>query len=66
METSENNLNSNDSMVISSEIRHYLLETAKWMKFLAILGFIGLGFMLVAAIVMLVLGSTFESLPAVR
>jgi hypothetical protein len=45
MENSEINSQSNDSILINDEIREYLLETAKWGKFLAILGFIGLGLM---------------------
>ena len=45
MKNSEINSQSNDSILINDEIREYLKETAEWGKFLAILGFIGLGLM---------------------
>ena len=47
MENSEINLQSNDSLLMNDEIREYLLETARWGKFLAILGFIGLVLMVI-------------------
>ncbi|NUQ82153.1 MAG: hypothetical protein HUU10_11145 [Bacteroidetes bacterium] len=40
-----------------SAIRGFLVETSKWGKFLAILGYIGLGIMICAALVMMFLGS---------
>lgn len=47
----DNNLNT-ESLVINQESKAYLLETAKWGKFLAILGFIMLAFMIVASLAM--------------
>jgi len=55
MENSEINSQSNDSILINDEIREYLKETAKWAKFLAIIGFIGLGLMVIAIIALLFL-----------
>jgi len=43
-----------DGLKISSEIREYLRETAKWGKFLAIAGFVGIGLM-----VLIMLGMIF-------
>ena len=60
MENSEINLQSNDSIVINDEIRGYLLETARWARFLAILGFIGLGLMVIVIIVMVLAGASFN------
>ncbi|MFK8045804.1 MAG: hypothetical protein AB8B72_09925 [Crocinitomicaceae bacterium] len=37
-------------IISDSEIKSYLLETAKWSKFLSILGFIGIGFMVIGAL----------------
>jgi hypothetical protein len=39
----------------------YLKETAKWCQFLSILGFIFLGFMLIAAVSMIIFGSELNS-----
>ena len=54
--------NVNNTPMINDQIRNHLLETSKWMKFLSIIGFIGLGLMVIAALVILVAGSSFESL----
>ena len=37
-------------IITDSEIKSYLNETSKWAKFLAILGFIGIGFIVLAAL----------------
>ena len=37
------------NMHISDEIKEYLIETAKWTKFLAIIGFIGIGLLILIA-----------------
>ncbi len=58
MENSEINSQSNDSILINDEIREYLEKTAKWVNFLAILGFIGLGLMAIAIIAMLFLNGS--------
>lgn len=58
METFETNVQSNDSIAINDEIKDYLLESAKWAKFLSILGFIGLGLIALASILIVILGSS--------
>jgi len=39
----------NNDLQVSPAVQSYLLETAKWGKFLSILGFIGCGLMLIVA-----------------
>ncbi|MFT7588091.1 MAG: hypothetical protein ACI959_000297 [Limisphaerales bacterium] len=57
----DGDLNS-DGLSITPAIQTFLRETAKWAKFISILGFIGLGLMIVAAIAMAtVLGSLMQS-----
>ena len=63
MDILEENLESNKSLIIDNEIKGYLSETANWAKFLAILGYIGLGFMGIAVLSMLYLGNRFQSRP---
>lgn len=49
----ENNYYENQStqnLVITEVVKDYLLETAKWAKFIAIIGFIGIGFMILFAL----------------
>lgn len=53
MEISENILQSNDSIIVNKEIKEYLFETSRWAKFLSILGFIGIGIMLLIAMFLL-------------
>lgn len=43
METLDNNMESGEGLVINGDIRAYLMETAKWGRFLAIVGFVGMG-----------------------
>ena len=47
METLDNNMESGESLVINGDIRAYLMETAKWGRFLAIVGFVSLILMIV-------------------
>jgi hypothetical protein len=47
----ENNLEK--QLVFTEEIKDYIMETAKWSKFLSILGFIFVGFMSIIGILML-------------
>jgi len=53
---------SSQNLVITDVVKDYLLETAKWAKFIAIIGFIGIGFMILFALffgtLMGALGST--------
>lgn len=37
-------------LYISDQSKNYLLETSKWAKFIAIIGFIGIGFMILAGV----------------
>jgi len=57
METYEINPTTDDSLSITREMKENLLEMTKWSKFLAILGFVGLGMIVVSAIYGLVIGS---------
>lgn len=41
--------------------KEFLTETARWATFLAILGFIGIGFMVIIALFMMTLGASFNS-----
>ncbi|MCB8994017.1 MAG: hypothetical protein H6538_00240 [Bacteroidales bacterium] len=43
MENSENILQPENSVITSEQVKTYLLETSKWGKFIAIVGFVGLG-----------------------
>jgi hypothetical protein len=47
----ENNLEKH--LVFTEEIKDYIMETAKWSKFLSILGFIFIGFMSIIGLLML-------------
>ncbi|WP_163381275.1 hypothetical protein [Cyclobacterium sp. SYSU L10401] len=53
MENIEKNETEN-ALPLGNEIRNYLLETSKWGKFLAIVGYIGIGLFVLLALVMLV------------
>jgi len=57
METIDNNVNSNDGVTIDSQITGYLKETAKWANFLAIVGFIVVGLMLLGSLFLLGAGA---------
>jgi len=46
-----------DGALLNEKIKGFLLETAKWAKFLSIIGFIGLGLMIVFAIVLMIFGA---------
>lgn len=51
MENTENNVQDvNASLLINREIQEYLTETSKWGKFLAIMGYIGIGLIILLAI----------------
>lgn len=56
METLDNNLNQN---TLSTASKGFILETAKWAKFLAIVGFVMLGLMAIGVLFMIVAGATF-------
>ena len=50
METLDNNLSNGENLIINGQIKSHLLETAKWGRMLAILGFVGLGLMIILLI----------------
>ena len=50
-------------LVVDEAAKGYLRETAKWGKFLAILGFIGAGFLVLAGLGMVVFGSALTASP---
>lgn len=50
MEILDDNAHKNEGLHFSHEIRNYLTETAKWGKFLSILGFIGIGLMVLGSL----------------
>lgn len=55
METLDNNLSQS---TLSNASKGFILETAKWAKFLAIVGFVMLGLMAIGVLFMLVGGAT--------
>jgi hypothetical protein len=59
METLDNNLNQN---TLSNTSKAFILETAKWAKFLAIVGFVMLGLMAIVVLFMLVAGVAFMNM----
>jgi|GEM_PF-269184 len=66
MESDEQVTGMQHQLEFNEEIRRYLDFTTRWGKFLAILGFIGTGFIFLAGIIFLTFGSTmneFSSTP---
>lgn len=57
----ENNNQNSSTLMLNDYIKGYIIEISKWAKFLSILGFIGLGFMMIASIIMLFAGSMIDS-----
>lgn len=53
----QQNLNVFETGGLDERSKAYLQETTRWTKFLAIMGFIFVGFMLIAAILFLIVGS---------
>jgi hypothetical protein len=47
---------------VSDNIRYYAKQTSKWVKFLAILGFIFVGLMIVASLILLFAGGSLMSM----
>jgi hypothetical protein len=56
MDTLDQNILNKDAGELNGEIKSYLLETAKWAKFLSILGFIGLGLIVLGLLGMMAAG----------
>jgi hypothetical protein len=63
METFETNDKPTEPLIINDEIKSYLLTTSKWAKFLSILAFIGIGFIVILAIAFFFLSSSFSTPP---
>lgn len=59
METFNQTSNNSFETELTASAVSFLRESAKWSKFLAIIGFIGIGFMVLAAIIM---GFSFASM----
>ncbi len=57
MDTLDNNVTSAE-LNINSKINNFLLETAKWAKFLAIVGFVFIGLIVLGALISLLSGAT--------
>lgn len=66
MEYPENNQPSQDLISVNNEIREYLLETSKWGKFLAIVGYVGMGLLLLIGLGVMIGFSFFSSLSNVN
>jgi hypothetical protein len=49
---------SNSELTISTQNKNHLQEAAKWAYFLAIVGFVGLGLMVVGGLVVMMVGTT--------
>lgn len=62
METLDNNVTSAE-LGLNSKINNFLLETAKWAKFLAIVGFVFLGLLVLGALFMIGAGASVSRLP---
>lgn len=63
MESLDRNIAGENTSFVSDEVKNYLIETAKWGKFLAIIGYIGIGLLLLVAAVVMVMGSTSKLFP---
>lgn len=57
----ENYQQNENKINVNKEMQDYIFEIAKWGKFLAILGFVGMGFMVIAAIAMMFGGFALNS-----
>ena len=62
MENFDNNVQGEHSFINSTEITNYLMETAKWGKFLAIVGYVSIGILILIAIFMMIGLSTMSNL----
>ena len=65
MESLDSNFGTEGSFSITNDMKSYLLEAARWGKFLAILGYIGIGLILIIAVVIMSVGSFAPLMPGV-
>jgi hypothetical protein len=63
MENFENKVQDDNSFISNTEINDYLMETSKWGKFLAIVGYVGMGILILVGIFMMVGLSKISSFP---
>ena len=66
MENFENKVQDENSFISNYKINDYLIETSKWGKFLAIVGYIGMGILLLVAIYMMFGFSKISNLSGTR
>lgn len=66
MENFENEGQGENSFISNTEITNYLIESSKWGKFLAIVGFIGIGILILIAIFMMIGFSTLNNISGVE
>jgi membrane-bound metal-dependent hydrolase YbcI (DUF457 family) len=62
MENLETTQPTESLITVNSDVKSYLLETAKWCKFLAIAGFVGMGILVLLGILVMVGLSIFRSI----
>lgn len=62
MEVLEENMHGNGTLTVNNEVKDFMLQIAKWAKFLSIIGFIGLGFMIIAGLGVMVMGETISQM----
>lgn len=62
MENLDANLRENSTSFITTEISAYLMETAKWGKFLAVMGYIGTGLLVLLGVGVTLMGGAFSEL----
>jgi hypothetical protein len=63
MESLDSDMVRENTPFITGEVRSYLAESAKWGKFLAIMGYIGIGLMLLLAVGVMAMGSASQLVP---
>jgi hypothetical protein len=62
MESLDANIRNENTSFITTEVNSYLLEASKWGKFLAIMGYVGIGLVLLLGIGVTLMGSFFSEL----
>jgi hypothetical protein len=62
MENTENIQPTESVITVNGDIKNYLLETAKWCKFMAIVGYIGMGLLILLGLCVMVGLSIFSSI----
>jgi len=60
MENLEINQQPENAVTVNDRIREYLLETSKWGKFLAIVGFVGIGLLMLLGLIVMIGFSVFR------